>query len=48
MRKTNEGFKGGIDVINLQFVETTAVWRKEWRRQRLMQEAVGAGRSRQW
>lgn len=46
MRKTDEGFKGGIDVINWHFVETTAVWRKDWRRQRLMQEAVGAGRSR--
>lgn len=42
MRKTNERFTGGVNVVNLHFIETTAVWRKDWR----MQEAVGAGRSR--
>ena len=46
MRKTDEGFKGRVDVISLCSIETTAVWRKDWKRQRLMQEAIGAGRSR--
>ena len=32
-------------MIDLHFIETNAVWRKDWRIQRL-QEAVGAGRSR--
>lgn len=45
LRKTDEGFKGRVGVISLCSIETTAVWRKDWRRQRLMQEAIGAGRS---
>lgn len=39
------GLKEGLVWDQFVAPETTAVWRKDWRRQRLMQEAIGAGRS---